>query len=563
MNGSPRNTSWPFIRLFGCVTLVLCFAELPARDLAWVECKIVYETADGYFVDAGNDAGLRTGSVGTVLRGGARIAEVEVLRTSKSSAFVQTTSGMVGPRRPRAGDAVRFAVGMATETESPEAPASAEVDPTDVGRDGAPDDGFVPLLATPGNRALVRTAPANVFHGRISLDQLFQIGPDSDHDYSISRVRSSGSVERIVGTPWAIEWSGDVSYRFGSGLEDVPDYQDVRVRVFGLSLYRKFTDGSGLRFGRFLPRELPAVGFLDGIQAEKVLGDHVRTGAMAGFKPTRRRLSPSFDEPTIVPYLTAEAGERPGLYYSGTVGLLGSLYQGDPDRLALLFDQRLDVMSGLSFYLTSEVDFDIAMETRSGTQLTHLDLFADYALTRFISLRAGADHYERPDTQAERDELSIDDDRLFGDGYWRYWGGVDLRLPWQLTAYGEVGLVDTPEVGQSVRWYASLTRKGLPILPTGSLSLSVYNLEGAGVEGYAGRITGHFPIVERKLRLDAGVAFRLFDPEAASETFSFTELTTRLAWQISSAWSVYAGSSLGFATGFERYLVTCGVTYRW
>ena len=106
--------------------------------------------------------------------------------------------------------------------------------------------------------------------------------------------------------------------------------------------------GRGSSARAFVPYELPSIGYVDGLQAQVHPGEHTRLGIAGGLKPDRINLDPSTDEPFVVPYATYVAGPRDGRHYSGTVGLMNSYYQGDLDRLAVLFDQR----AGLSKSLT-------------------------------------------------------------------------------------------------------------------------------------------------------------------------------------------------------------------
>src|SRR5262249_12316810 len=158
------------------------------------------------------------------------------------------------------------------------------------------------------------------------------------------------------------------------------------------------------------------------------------------FKPSRIDLDISGKEPMASAYVTAHAGMQRDLFYSGTLGVLGSIFEGKPDRCAILLDQRADFGPKLSFFSTSEVDFDIgAQETSTApVHLTRADLFAVSPITTFLTLRAGFDHYERPDTAAERDLLHFEDDRFFDRGYWRYWVGSSQLFPWEVRFDEEV-----------------------------------------------------------------------------------------------------------------------------
>jgi hypothetical protein len=564
MKGAEGTTRLALGLWLGVHCLSASRLEASEAPEAPVECTIVYEAPGGFFVDAGADRGLTAGSQGIVLRDGKTIARVEVLRTAKRSALVR-----VLPSReeaaPGPGDLVHIFVQRPPAAVDDDVGGRSEGAPsssTTLKEPGTADD-FVPLLAPPEHRSPALADPRNIFHGQLRLHQLFQIDPDADRDYSVTRLGSHGGLERIGGTPWALEWSGNLSYRDGDALENTRDYRKLRLHAFNLALFRKFEDQSSVRLGRFVPRPLPAVGFVDGFQGEKVLNEHFRLGAVAGFKPTRTRLDLSVREPLATPYLTVETGDREDLYYSGTVGLLGSLYEGDPDRLALLLDQRLSVGPRFSLFSTSEVDFDIgAMETRSGTRLTHLDLYADYRLTEALSLRAGLDHYERPDTEAERDLLRFQDDAFFDRGYWRYWVGASQALPWHLRLSGEIALIDSPVDDYEPRWHISLTRTGLPLLPGGSVTLSAYNFESYFADGYGGRISAYFPFLDHRLSLETSAAFRLLETTLDSEDFAFTDVSARIHWALSRAWGLHGGLTYSFGD-VERYILDLGITYRW
>ncbi len=537
--------------------MLVLFADAVRAAERTVECSVLYETPDGLHLDAGAEAGLAAGDAGAVYRGGEEIARVEVVQTSTSWTLVRIVL-LSGTARPAVGDRAVLTAGRPPGAGGapgrPEAALKASPDE---------EEPFVPLLAPPGSPGLARAKAANVFHGELSLRQLFQLDPDGDQDYSVTRVGTSGTFERMGGGPWTAEWSGDVSYRDGKGLEATPDYREYRVHVVRASLFRRFADGGSLRLGRFLPRELPGVGYLDGVQGDKRISEHLRIGAMLGVKPDRATFDLSTREPTAVPYLSFEAGERGRFYYSGTAGALGSLYEGEPDRLAMLIDQRLDLLRGLSLYCTSAVDFDVAMETRSGTRLTRLDAFASYAIAPPLTLRGGADHYERPDTQAARDALDIDDVRFFDSGYWRYWVGASHSLPWSLLLSEEVGLIDSSAGDGDVHWLASLTRTGLPWMPEASMTLSAYNLSGTGTDGHGGSLSANLPFLDRLVLLDMGLTFRYLETDVDAGDFRLTDASGRVSWIISSSWRAYCGASYSFGDDVERLLADVGLSFRW
>jgi len=250
--------------------------------------------------------------------------------------------------------------------------------------------------------------------------------------------------------------------RDGDAFLSHPEYQEPHVDIYRAMLQRPIGEDGFLRFGRFVPFELPGIGFVDGLQGQVHQGEHARIGAVGGLKPNRIDLDGSVDEPLVVPYAAYETGPRDGRHYSGTVGLLNSYYDGDIDRLALLIDQRAGLARGFTLYSTAAVDFDIgASETKTGTRLTQLNVSAVSELSSFLTLRAGVDHWERPDHEAERDLLPFQDERFFDDGYWRYWIGSSQNLPGRLWFSEEVGYIDSDTVDGDVRWQVGVTRSGL------------------------------------------------------------------------------------------------------
>ena len=247
--------------VFVCSSVCLKAVDVP------IECTVLYQTPDGYFVDAGSERGLTIGSTGTVLRNGEQIAHVTVIRVTKSTSLLRVASARQQDP-PRAGDSVQLVVtrDASNDSEGEEADETRDRSPT-LKDSHERDDNFVPLL-TPPERSVGFTAARNIFHGTLRVRQLLQVDSENLQDYSVTRLGSQGGLERIGGTPWNFGWSGDLSYRDGQALENTPDYQKLRLHLFDLAFFRRFDDRSMVRVGRFLPRELPAVGYLDGAHGE-------------------------------------------------------------------------------------------------------------------------------------------------------------------------------------------------------------------------------------------------------------------------------------------------------
>jgi len=558
--------------------LLVAAMSLAARtgssaDRVSLEARVISETIDGVYVNVGAADGVDKGTRGTIDRSGVELARVEVVAVSKNTALLRLLA-LTGGERPRAGDRALLAVerpgepkpqadGAQPRAEPDRQPEREAPGPPAAKGSAAAEEPFVPLLAPPP-QAVGSTGAPTVSHGRAWLQEDVQIDSENGLDHSRTRFGLDGSIERMGGSRWSLDWSGELSYRAGDAFRDSRYKDEFDVYIRRWTLVRSFESGGFLRLGRFLPPELPAVGFLDGAQAETELGKHVRVGAMGGLKPRRVDLAPSAAEPTGVAYGTVEAGTRSEWYYSGTLGVLGSIYKGKYDRLALLMDQRADLGPKLSLYSTAELDLDAgSFETRSGARLTHVDAFAVSPITSFLTLRAGVDHYERPDTRAERDLLHIQDPRYFDRGYWRYWVGSSQYLPWNLSLDEEIAFIDAPEERMTPRWRISITRTGLFSLQHAFVSATVFNLDGAGAEGYGGILSAYVPFFENRVSCRPGVGFRLLETDEGAEEFDVTDVSLFVDWWIAQAWRLYGGGIYSFGEALDRTLLEAGIEFRW
>ena len=65
-----------------------------------VDCQVLYETREGIYVDAGRGLGIREKTTASLERGGERILQVEVVKTSEASTFLRIVSRQGLPPRP-------------------------------------------------------------------------------------------------------------------------------------------------------------------------------------------------------------------------------------------------------------------------------------------------------------------------------------------------------------------------------------------------------------------------------------------------------------------------------
>jgi len=526
--------------------LVLALALLATAAESPLVCRVSYLAADDVYVDAGAAQGLRKGDVGVLRQKGVDVARLEVVSTSKTSARLRVI-GARGAARPAVGDPVHFELANRTAKE-PEPPPAAN-------GTQAP---FVPLLER--QKSLAK-APSrkNISHGWVSLSQIVQT--QSSFDYWTTRLSSAGGVDRLGGTPWAVRWSGTLSARGGDAFEgSVLD--GGRLDVFEFLATRRGEAGS-VTLGRFVPRALSNVGYVDGALGERALGGGLTVGGILGLKPTRDNLTPSLDEPLGVLYGTLTSGKPRETYYSGTLGLLGSFFMGDPDRLALLADQHLSIGTQFDLNASFEVDFDVGgAAVRQGTRLTYADLNLNATLARALTLRAGFDHYEKLDTRAEREALGYPDPVLFDSGTWRYWVGSSHQLPADFQLATEIAIVDSPQTDLTLHWRILLTRYGLFSIPQASATLTVYNLEGELVSGVGGQLSGFLPLQNGRITLQPSLGFRSFDSDVAG-SLAITDLRLRAEYRTDQRWSFHGGVGYTFGEAADLLSLELGLRYRW
>ena len=537
-----------------CTSIWLAMASLAAASEPNVapnlECVVLYENSEGIFIDIGQEMGLQPDMAGWINVGSAPVARVEIVAVTHESSFLR----LVTPRLaqvPDVGQPVTFSLDDGTVLIDPNAMLEE-------------DEAFVPLLV-PEQKDFPVSQAKNVRHGQLTIRHFFQETSDDLLDYQRTHLRTSGTVERLEGTPWSLEWSGDVSYRTGDGLADVEDFEEARWLVYRLAISRRFKDYSTLRLGRFIPRELPSVGTIDGIHGEKVVSERWRFGGIAGFKPFRDDLDFTFREPTVVPYFTYFSSDDPESQFSSTNGLLFSMYEGDTDRLALLSDQRARV-GKWNIFATTEVDFDVGgQEYRDGTRLTRGNLLFSY-LKEGWTPRFGADRFEKPDTEAERDlvdEIVLDAVEFFDDDtFTRAFVGANHRLSKNWTLDEEVSYTFS-SIGDGVRGRVSLTRRNLFSRPGSSATISVFNILGDERDGFGGRVSGNLPMGSQFFLLQPSVSYQSVNFDDSGETFNYYDASLRGVWRKSASWNLFGGGSYSRSDGVGRSYLELGITYRW
>lgn len=515
--------------------------------------QVTFVLADGIYINLGREDGVQEEAAGTARADSGLLGRFVVVYVSRNSSFLRLETPASSAEPLVTGTLLMLEFddalgGRVADLEGPE-PPTGDAEP------------FVPLL-TP--RVVVDARGSrNVFHGRVTARQWYQRTSDSDLDYFRTRLRTNGSIDRIDGTAWAFEWDADLTYRSGDGLEDVDRHEEFDPKFFRLAAVRRFDDRSIVRVGRFLPYELPSMGFVDGVQAEIPWGERIRWGGVAGLRPKRDTLDFGTSEPLLTTYLTYFRDDGAEGLFSATGGFMASLWDGDLDRGAFLVDQRWR-RGKFSLTTHSVIDLDVgSSEVRSGTRLTELNVVGAYEFER-SRLRLGVDRFELVDNDAERsvvEEFILPDTAFVKDASTRYWIGLqhDLSDRWSIDP--QVSFTDERQT-DGLRWSIGVTRRSLGSLEQGTLTARIFSLKSSELDGVGGQVSAFLPVTD-VWSLYPSLRFDWANFNTGSEDFVVTEASVRSFWRLNSSWSMEAGATYGLADDDDRLLIDVGATYRW
>jgi hypothetical protein len=533
----------------------LCVWVADAAEQARISANITYRIPEGVYVNAGSESGLLEDGSGTMVLDDGMVLRFEVLSVSRSSALLRLT----GAGSQLVGSLIDRRVDLVFERKDDDQPATV----TAAASARLNEEPFVPLLAPP--KAARDISPAkNISRGRIGIRQTVQGGTENNQNYAVTRLDTSGSIDRLFGSDWSFIWSGNLRYRTGDGYQDFFAFDKVEPLIYSAYVQVPLSGEGFTRLGRFLPLELPAIGYIDGGQLEVDTGTQWSFGAVAGLKPNAVDLAFSEEQPTVSAYATFEAGQLGSAYFSGTAGVLGSVYKGEMDRLAILFDQRAALGPKLNLLSSATFDLGIADTAHSQTQLTQLNLTASSRWASWLTLRAGANHWQRLDTQAERDQFPyIIDDILFDNGYWRYWVGASHNLPWKLNLNEEVAYTVSEAVQDAVRWRVGLTRTGLFNWSSANVGATLYNLEGQNTEGLGWLLRAYLPFFDGRLALRPSASMRWLNSIVAEDSLSFSYISLYGDWMFYKKWSLSGGVTSTGGNFADSLLFDLGLRYSW
>ena len=530
------------------------FAQGPGDPLTG---RITTVSSDDHIdIDIG-DSALKGGDVGVIQRDGAQVGLASVVWVDLGHTRLRVLSKVPG-EEVKIGDSVVFADRkIRPNSEKAETPA-ATAGPGTV----SPNEEFVPLLAPVAAQKTALSRTESVFHGRLRAAEVYQTVMPSKAFYSSSRLDSDGSIERLAGGAWSLDWAGNASRRDGSVPSTADDYRKISPHLYRGELVRKWESGGFARLGRFYPGELSGIGYVDGAQADAPVVTGLRLGAAAGARPDRMNMGFSGRENVAAAYATVEAGQVRRLYYSGTLGVMRTLYLGKGDELAALWDQRADLGPKLNIFSTMQFDRDTgAAVLHKGTRLTRLNLNLNSPATEHLSFRAGASHFEPLDTAVDR-ALAGGTTFYLNNGYWRYWAGTTQALPggWHLDE--DLSFTDTSNQWLPGQWRFAVGRRGLFWMPDASATAAVYSLYNPAGPDYGGSLTMGLPL-GAAFNLDASAGARLGPTSVARRRFWVSDASLHANWRPSKSWSFDAVASRSWQESIHSTVVNGGISWRW
>lgn len=524
-----------------------CLPQAAAAAATSIQGHLMGLPGDPVEVDMNVFHELKPGDKGVLRRGGARVASVEVARADADNVYLRALDAPAA-YRPRAGDIVYFVA----------------VRPG--GGAGLGGEEPLPLLTPlPAPRPTLQKTDRRLpprLHGRALVRQFYQDISSGGGVQRVTRADTDGSLDRLGGR-WAFDWSGGASYLDGGGASSSGDYRRLRTRARRLTLSRPVGDDGFFRAGRFFQRELPGVGTVDGLALEVPAG-RINLGVTAGNRPGRRGQEFSSNEAVGALYASAESG-RPGQgSYAAALGLMHTLWRGEPDELAALLDQNFDLGPSLSVYQTAQFNFNSgAAKTHKNARLTRLDLSVNAAPGRGLTLRGGLGHFEPVDTAAERAFTGGDASFLIDNGYWRWWAGSGQALPWNLGLDEEISWTRNGGSLQDGLWRVTAWRQGLPALQDGRSYLTAYNITGAEGTDYGGSAGLTLPLAGGRFTADLNAGFRYDRGAGGSRELEFSDASLRLDWRPGRVWQLDATASEVRRGAARSRSLSAGLAFRW
>lgn len=257
----------------------------------------------------------------------------------------------------------------------------------------------------------IKTKKKEYIHGKISASTYSNISSVRDDRHRIMS-RFSLNADNIRDSKFSFETYLNYQQNFTTGESSIPQ-RGNNFKVYDLAL--RFDADSSLSFtlGRKINNKISSVGAIDGIQAEKHLGDNY-VGLIAGFRPD------IFDynfNPNLLEY-GAYFGRKfnyKNFFSQTTVGFLEQRNGTEVDRRFLYFQHSSTIFKKLNVFSSVELDIynKINGTSNNEARLTNAYISARYRFSRKFDITLSYDSRKRViyyrSFETEIEQLLIDD----------------------------------------------------------------------------------------------------------------------------------------------------------
>ncbi|MFN0008660.1 MAG: hypothetical protein ACKVXR_12215 [Planctomycetota bacterium] len=542
------------------LAVILLAAIASSQELVRIEAKVVSTSGTSVYLDRGREAGVRIDDAVLLHPPGGPTVDATVRDVSKSTSRAELAPGSSSvPAGSRAEILVpkdRIATpAIPPAAEAPVPSPAPSPPPPHPGWTHPPEawNEETPLLAPAYAAARdPEDLPAH-FDGRVFWQANSTWNQENqDARYLLGSMGADLRLENPFGKSGAFEFRGDfltTNASFSGASDDTET--DVAIRRLSYSQGGTKDDPARWELGRFLQREFPELGVLDGFDWSRRTEGGSRFGASVGAMPE--------------PFPSMDTGEdlQASLYYRWAPDrseklLLGGAYQntwhdGDQDRNLFLGTLEWNPRKSFTLRSTAWVDYYGSEDTikSSAFELTELHVLAGWRFERKGGITATASHRRIPEIlrlefsgytpqQIEDDEL----DRI-GLGGWTALG-EKTRLRAQTDAWRD-------QDDEGMRGEVGISRRDL-LWSRGEIGFALYTAEGSYSSGEGLRLTATKSFDRTFLSL--GYEFAEYDQKGfvgTQATLAHQALYGNVDLELGKGWSLSLLGNRQFGDELDAY----------
>jgi hypothetical protein len=380
-------------------------AQQPFRTR--IGSTISYISGSTIYIAAGRQRGLAVGDTAVVWQKGIPGPRAVIAAVSSSSSSAQLT----GVGQP-------VSIGDSVVVE----------------KSVLPEESLVQSTTTSMGPRTVTGMTGPTVHGRAAV-QFVGGGPtNGSWTFAQPSVLLHLQIERLFGEGFSFLMYGRSTYDMSQSYQWAPGGRRLNLRMYEMSLtYDNPSSWYGMSAGRLLPRYVYGLGATDGVQATARKGNVV-AGFVGGSQPDYRTSGVDPERQKIAAFVNIGWGGD--LFGPGDITFAygQQMYKGRLDRDFLYTQSSLSIASRLYLYQSTELDLhklDSGVRVHT-LQLTNSFVTLNYVATDWLSVNGGMDA-TRPLTllASETPDSLLNKDLQKGVR-----GGVNIRLPWHIVAFG-------------------------------------------------------------------------------------------------------------------------------